>query len=173
MRTCGNCNEILLRKDQKKFCSKRCANIYNNTKNPKRKPKDRICERCGQKFTKQKNASISRYCYRCRDEIANRNVKYKKYTLGELTNQLSVKHKHPSWKYAEVRNLNRSWNKELMNKPCNICGYNKHVELAHIIPISKFPETATIGEINSPQNVVQLCRNCHWEFDHGVVALSS
>jgi hypothetical protein len=23
-----------------------------------------------------------------------------------------------------------------------------------------------LGEINSPDNVLILCRNCHWEFDH-------
>ena len=43
----------------------------------------------------------------------------------------------------------------------------KHVELCHIKPIHSFSETSTLGEINSENNVVQLCPNCHWEFDNG------
>jgi transcriptional regulator with GAF, ATPase, and Fis domain len=27
--------------------------------------------------------------------------------------------------------------------------------------------SATLDEVNSETNLVALCRNCHWEFDHG------
>lgn len=49
---------------------------------------------------------------------------------------------------------------------CEVCGYDKHVEIAHIKAVSSFPDTATIAEINSPDNVKGLCPNCHWEFDN-------
>jgi hypothetical protein len=52
-------------------------------------------------------------------------------------------------------------------KQCAVCGYNKSVEVCHKIPIFKFPSTATIAEINSPSNLIYLCRNHHWEMDHG------
>jgi hypothetical protein len=29
-----------------------------------------------------------------------------------------------------------------------------------------------LAEINSPGNLVGLCRNCHWELDHGLLRLN-
>lgn len=55
---------------------------------------------------------------------------------------------------------------------CNNCGYNKHVELCHIKPITSFDPSATIREVNALSNVVQLCPNCHWEFDNGLLNLN-
>lgn len=52
---------------------------------------------------------------------------------------------------------------------CDICGYDKHVEVAHIIDVSLWPDTATIREINAPENVRGLCPNHHWEFDNGLL----
>jgi 5-methylcytosine-specific restriction endonuclease McrA len=83
----------------------------------------------------------------------------------------SLAGKHPSWLNSNIRNLNRTWNKELTKLPCPVCGYAIHVELCHKIPISKFPKTATLGEVNHPSNIIQLCRNHHWEFDHGILEL--
>ena len=50
--------------------------------------------------------------------------------------------------------------------PCAKCGYDKHVELAHIKPISKFGDESKLSDVNSENNVIQLCPNCHWEFDN-------
>lgn len=58
-------------------------------------------------------------------------------------------------------------------KKCAVCGYGKHVEIAHIRPISDFPDSATIKEINDLNNVVGLCPNHHWEFDNGLLKLVS
>ena len=51
-------------------------------------------------------------------------------------------------------------------KECQKCGYDKHVEVAHIKAISIFDENTLISVINHPSNLLVLCPNCHWEFDH-------
>lgn len=92
-------------------------------------------------------------------------------TLADYTERESIKRLHASSKFANIRGLNRSWNKDLLQLPCYNCGYSKHVELAHIKSLSSFPSTTTVGEVNHPANVVQLCPNCHWEFDNGLLTL--
>lgn len=54
---------------------------------------------------------------------------------------------------------------------CSVCGYDKHVHICHIKPISSFDETSTLSEINSPDNLIILCPNCHWEFDHNLLKI--
>lgn len=54
---------------------------------------------------------------------------------------------------------------------CAVCGYSKHVEVAHIRPVSDFEDFATIEEINSPSNLIGLCPNHHWEYDHGILKI--
>jgi len=66
-------------------------------------------------------------------------------------------------------NTIRAKARALCNKYPNICmncGYNKHVEVCHIHPISLFPMDAAIDEINDLSNLVLLCPNCHWELDN-------
>jgi hypothetical protein len=92
-------------------------------------------------------------------------------TLDEIHESLSVKGKHPSWKNSVVRNNNRVVNKELTKLSCANCNYELHVELCHIKPLSSFNGSATLAEVNSKENVIQLCRNCHWELDNGFLKL--
>ena len=51
---------------------------------------------------------------------------------------------------------------------CTSCGYDKHVEIHHIKSISSFivDSTATLYDVNNPDNLVYLCPNCHWEIDN-------
>lgn len=49
---------------------------------------------------------------------------------------------------------------------CRNCDYKKHVELAHIKPVHSFPKTAKLIEVNATKNLMWLCPNCHWEYDH-------
>ena len=53
---------------------------------------------------------------------------------------------------------------------CAACGYSKHTEVCHIRPIRDFPITALISDVNDPSNLIRLCPNCHWEFDHGLIS---
>lgn len=56
-------------------------------------------------------------------------------------------------------------------RKCKICGYNKHIEIAHIKAVADFDNSATIGEINAISNLIALCPNHHWEYDNGVIKL--
>jgi len=76
-----------------------------------------------------------------------------------------------NWYSAIIRNFARAWNPDLVEIPCYHCGYNIHTELCHIKPISTFDESVTLGEINDRKNLVSLCPNHHWEFDHKILKL--
>lgn len=155
-----------------KFCSRSCAASVNSSLFPKRLNYRTpcVCRMCEETYFRSKTHSAPKLCQSCYVLWKNGTAQ-KETKLGALTSAKSVKGKHPSWKAANVRMLNRQWNKSLLDKPCAKCGYDLHVELAHIRAISSFPKSATLGEVNHPDNVVQLCRNCHWEFDHSFFKL--
>jgi 5-methylcytosine-specific restriction endonuclease McrA len=102
---------------------------------------------------------------------ASQSAKKRSLTLKETHDRFSVKGKHRSWVNSNVRNLCRSWNSSLQKQPCQKCGYSLHVEFCHIQPITAFPEETELAVINDPSNIIVLCRNCHWEFDHGLLKL--
>ncbi len=78
----------------------------------------------------------------------------------------------PSLAMTEVRGYNRLWNAHMLTC-CQICGYSKHVELAHVKPLAKFDDEALITEVNDEENVRGLCPNCHWELDKGLIDAST
>lgn len=149
-----------------KFCSRSCSASHNNHKNPKRKL-DRVCshEDCGEQVKSYRHRLCTEH-----HEIRMDGL-YKDKTIGEYRNHLSVQGKHASYTHAHVRRFCRNWNKNLTTKPCHNCGYDKHVELCHIKAVSSFDDNTTLREVNDPKNVIQLCRNCHWEFDNNLLVL--
>lgn len=89
-------------------------------------------------------------------------------TKGEL---LFSRKNYQSYRSA-VRKLAEKAYKE-SGKPlsCSICGYDKHIEVAHIKAVSDFDDSSTIAEINSIDNLIALCPNHHWEYDNGILKL--
>ena len=59
--------------------------------------------------------------------------------------------------------------KKVFIERCYNCGYDKHVEIAHIQSVNSFSGDITLDIINHPSNLIHLCPNCHWEFDHGLL----
>ncbi len=144
------------------FCSRSCSTSFNNVGTIRNKQKERKCQECNTLFVRdKKNRTI--FCFDCDKK------RKQPTTIGDYRNKVSVKNKHPSWIHSHIRALNRSWNKELCLVPCKNCGYSKHTELAHIKPISSFTNESLVSEVNHPSNILPLCRNCHWEFDHGLL----
>lgn len=43
--------------------------------------------------------------------------------------------------------------------------------MAHIKAVSEFSDDTLISEINDINNLVGLCPNHHWEYDHGLLNL--
>ncbi|MCT7951987.1 HNH endonuclease [Ancylothrix sp. C2] len=112
------------------------------------------CQQCG--------VSIHRkyvYCAECRQarEFGNR-------TLSDVickTNKAS--------KYCRVREHARKLYQNIGT--CEVCGYNKHVEICHIQALKDFDVSALVGEVNHRSNIAVLCPNCHWELDNGLLNL--
>ena len=79
--------------------------------------------------------------------------------------------KKAAGKYSKIRQKARS--KYLASKPheCIVCGYTLHIEVAHIKPISSFPEDTLVSVVNHFDNLAGLCKRCHWEYDNGHVEI--
>ena len=148
-----------------RFCSRTCSAITNNKLYKKRTTK-KVCIVCNKKVSSYKNSR----CNKCKLEY-ERNLRENK-TIEEFKNSPSVKNKHPSWASVYIRHMCRYRHKHLTRLPCAKCGYTKHVELAHIKPVASFPPDTLIKEVNASTNIIQLCPNCHWELDHGLIQLS-
>lgn len=170
MSTCVKCDKILVGDRQIKFCSTSCAASYNNKGKQKNRPKERTCTKCGEAFFNNEGRR-RRLCMTCADVMDNANTMQNR-TLGEVHAMLYAKGKHASWRNAYIRDACRRMNRHLDGHPCQKCDYKVHTEMCHIKPVSGFGEDAILRDINSESNIVVLCRNHHWEFDHGFLFLN-
>lgn len=153
---CKNCGKPLQGKDQKTFCSISCSSKFNKGIQ-RNKPKGK-CKVCSIAIP---NKWI--YCRSCKPAPI--------LTLADVFALPSLRDKHPSWKYSYIRTRCRSQNKHLQGLPCQVCGYTAHVELAHIQSITSFSNDTPLSTVNSPDNLLVLCPNHHWEFDAGLLSL--
>ena len=143
----------------KMFCSRSCSAKSGNSTKKKCKPMPE-CPKCEQTMESRR----IKMCSMCRkaeydllDQLTLADVKYMEGPSGVEA------------KWAKVRGRARIKYQTEVLKGCTRCGYSKHAEVCHIKSISKFPLTATVGEVNDISNIKILCRNCHWEFDHGIL----
>ena len=178
---CSNCSKLFLKplseikrsKTGRHFCSRSCSATFNNVGIQRNPPKSRKCKKCNKTFFNSYKERRTVFCSNCSPSGLTYSDLIKERTLKEYYQQNSLKDKHPSWRSAPIRGLCRSWNKDLQKQPCQNCGYSKHVELCHIKPVSSFSDDAKLKTVNSPDNLLVLCRNCHWEFDHNLLELES
>lgn len=89
-------------------------------------------------------------------------------TKGEL---LASRANYQSYRSSIRKLAEEVYRKSGKGFECAICGYDKHVEIAHIKAVSDFDDSALISEINSKDNLIALCPNHHWEYDHGLLKL--
>lgn len=164
LKNCLNCQTPTY---NPKFCSKTCSAQVTNKLYPKRIRKT-ICTRC-KTITKSYRHTLCDLHHK--EYMNNKFEVLKELTLQDYWSKDSLKNLHPSSKNAHIRAQARSNFKDLISKPCHNCGYDKHVELCHIKPIRDFLPTSKIKEVNSYDNLIQLCPNCHWEFDNGLITL--
>lgn len=177
---CGSVIEVpngvkvtLVRK--KVFCNRSCAVGHNNHVCPKRKRtwSDRPlrtfpCHKCGELVTSRDGRR--KYCDACKTTVRHQSIEYLDVrTKGELfTRSLNWQSARSSLRAHASKIYLRSEK----HKWCAICKYSAHVDIAHIRPVRDFPDGALIGEINDIANLIALCPNHHWEFDHGLLDLS-
>lgn len=113
------------------------------------------CPSCG-KFI----LHISTFCNNCsRATVLNSS------TLGEAIEICGSRKKA----FTKIRSRARASVDALTS--CINCGYSKHVEVCHRIAIAEFSDNALVSEINNTSNLLILCRNCHWEYDHELLKL--
>jgi hypothetical protein len=157
-----NPREIRNSKTGNVFCSRSCSATYNNKKKPKRERSTT----CKTKGCKNKILSGWTYCDECISQ--NKHMKYKSLTEQTLGEYISGR-KKDSNRYTAIRKHAQAVMKDEPKK-CS-CGYDKHVECCHIKDIKDFDLNEEIININSKENLIYLCRNCHWEFDHGMLSI--
>lgn len=136
-----------------KFCSRGCAAQANN-KTPKRR-RSKKCFTCDTLVLHDR-----KYCKPCYT---------KSISVGDMTLQQAKDRYGKHYKTAAfslVTSRAREIGKQNNMTSCSYCGYAKHVEMCHIRAISKFPMDTLISVVNALSNLIALCPNCHWEFDH-------
>lgn len=156
---CLKCDRTFLKKfseivkSPSRFCSRSCAASYNNSISAK-KSLSGECKQCG--------VTLSRryiYCAECRQlrEFQNKSIA----DVICKSNKAS--------KYCRIREHARRLYQHITG--CEVCGYDKHVEICHIKPLSSFELTVLVFEANKRANIAVLCPNCHWELDNGLLKL--
>lgn len=112
---------------------------------------------------------ISRRCYELQIELnINTLTKVELNTKGELFNT------RKNWQSARTsiqKGARKIYFINNINPCCKICGYNNHIEVAHIKAVSEFTEDTPISVINSIENLIGLCPNHHWEYDNGILTI--
>lgn len=157
----------------KKFCNRICYGKYKKEHSPETKIIS--CTSCNSSLLIQKlsngDFSKQKLCGECRKSLNVKNSsELLQVTKGEL---FSVRLNYQSARSA-IQKLARKIFRQSVSEPsCIICGYNAHVEVAHIKSVSSFSNNSTIGEINSTQNLVGLCPNHHWEYDNNRLSLDA
>lgn len=138
-----------------KFCSSSCAAKHNNRVYIKRVRKQSNCRSCGKPVEHRRTL-----CDECNPWI----IDWSQRTIGELRRTADYQAN------ARVRNRARTiYRNSDRPKYCERCGYDKYYEVCHIRAISDFPDDAMVTEVNDLSNLLGLCPNCHWEFDHGLL----
>lgn len=161
LKKCSHCDKKIkvmpsMIKEQN-YCSISCSNKHK----PKRKKLPRPkCATCSNKVQNRRD----KYCNKCH---ILKNCSFHLKTLGEIKEK-----RKDATRYSQIREHARKALKQSnCYKECFNCRYDKHVHTCHIKDICTFPDTATVEEVNSLDNLVYLCPNCHWEFDHNLLKL--
>lgn len=174
---CYTCNSNIyktpaqLKKSNKHYCSSKCSCIQSNKirwKNhiPEINTTPIKCDKCGCIRSYQ-----TKNCPACRREKIN--INHKNTTIKQLKTKYKLRNNSSYWYSSEIRQLNRKWNKSLLELPCQVCGYKIHVELCHIKPISQFSENSKLETVNDEKNNLVLCPNHHYEFDNEIIKLEN
>ena len=157
MHQCANpkCNNLT---ENPKFCSRSCAAIINN-KVPKRKARMHQCKVCGIKLPGRRIL-----CDAHNPQV----VDWSKVTLREASYTPNDGYGNSN-RYTKVRdNAQYVYKRSDRFKCCEKCSYDKHYHICHIKSVHLFDLDTPISVINSLDNLIALCPNCHWELDNGL-----
>ena len=146
---------------KKKFCNQSCAQSFNNAVRYRKNRVKRVCTDCGGDMTYLPHKTKFRVrCPQCASTYKERKADawYKK----------TAKKKKKDSSFREIGlHARRTLERAGAEKECLHCTYSLHVEAAHLRAVRTFKPTNLLRTINRLENLVYLCRRCHWEFDHG------
>jgi len=161
--SCKYCKkEFMPNQREQIYCSVSCVN--------RDKPKRQRTKKC--KICDALILSCNTYCPSC---IKERNEKLlnapllvfldKSKKLSNTSLSSFIGKRNDANRFRQIREQAK---KIMKNEPqiCAKCGYSKHVEVSHKKDIKDFHPTTLVREINDKSNLMLLCPNCHWEFDH-------
>ena len=153
--------------------------IYRNNQVVEQRPKDRLCEQCGQAFVattglnricsdacrkqrknvKRRISPVVRDCKFCQTPFSTR-VDRGGYKRLFCTRRCKRQYDSQQRQDVKVRQVTRllSWQAQYAST-CEICGFDRTVQRAHIVPVRD-------GGSHEKENILVLCPNHHWLFDH-------
>ena len=144
---------------RKRYCDVKCSSASR-----KRECKCVPCIYCGKPLKRHLKKFCTKSC-----ASRSRGI-LQSITKGDLFSKRSGYQSARSAIQRDARTV-YLWSKRKLE--CLICGYSKHVDIAHIKPVSDFDDACTVAEINAMDNLVSLCPNHHWEFDHGFLKFNA
>ena len=150
---CKCCGEIIKITENQKpsevrkkvFCGSSCSASFNNREREKKQKTDK------KKLVKPEKFSFF-------EGITKKEFFEKKGVYYKFRSEIR---KHAQFVYEKNQG----------EKTCKVCGYDKHIQVCHIKSVSSFSDDTLITEINSKDNLVGLCPNHHWEYDHGLIKI--
>lgn len=157
---CEECHKTItklaseVRKTTNSFCSSSCSASFNNKNKPK-KYGTACCENCDKEYDKAKD-KVSNTC----SQFCFMELGMKQRIMKDSVNRSG------SNTYDNIRQNARTYSKYFYPTKCMICDYDKHYEVCHVKDLKDFTREETIYEVNNKTNLIHLCPNCHWEFDH-------
>jgi hypothetical protein len=157
----NNCTQCGRETTNPKFCSRSCSASFTGAASPKRRLVERFCPKCSTSLGIIHSDDV-RLCSKCKRPSTER---WESVTLGMAK---STGNANAGSRYPYIRRLARDkWIKSGMPMRCEICGYELHIEVCHIVDVRKFSLDTLISVVNNLDNMVPLCKNHHWEFDNG------
>ncbi|KKN22309.1 hypothetical protein LCGC14_0916410 [marine sediment metagenome] len=165
---CGHCGEAIEVKEgqkicevrKKRFCTRSCAQRHNNKHRHLHREK-KECATCAADMTNLLSKEKSRaHCPDCQGNFYAQKTKVRHKKVGKKQKRDS-NFKEVGW------HARYTLDSAGRPKQCTNCGYDVYVEAAHIKPVRNFTPTTTLSTINKLSNLAYLCKNCHWEYDHG------
>lgn len=145
--------EVTKKNPRKVYCSRSCSTINSNRVTQKRH-KTKKCSGAG---CDTLILSRSKYCGKACWPLS---VSYR--TIQDVKDV--AKYQVNSRLRTEARNAYFS---QGGTYACFVCGYDLHINVSHIKDLHQFPPTALVSDTCQMDNLVALCKNHHWEFDHG------
>jgi hypothetical protein len=167
---CKACGKVIQLRDgqslydvrHKKYCNSSCSAVCSNAGSRGRNSSLRLstkpCPKCGASVDVVRDSNgkpnKAKLCDACSGTpLENR-------TKGEL---FTTSKNYQSARSTITHHATNAYKLSGLPSSCKLCGYSLIINVHHIKPVSSFPDTALISEINSLSNLVALCPNHHYE----------